>query len=73
VEFGYLGKILWGYMWVAGRYSKSHNKRYITEAENKLNNKLIDKLLIQMFLLVLYILVNAIIFTVISLLREDPL
>jgi hypothetical protein len=69
VEFGHLGKILWGYTWVAGRFSNRH-KRYIREENNKLNNRLIDLLLIQMSLLVLY---YVIIFSVISLLREDPL
>jgi hypothetical protein len=58
---------------MAGRFSKRH-KRCIREEDNKSNKQvIIAKLLIQMSLLVLYILVNAIIFTVISLLREDPL
>jgi hypothetical protein len=52
VEFGHLGKILWGYIWVAGRFSKRH-KRYIREEENKVNKEVMDKLLIQMSLLVL--------------------
>jgi hypothetical protein len=50
VEFGHLGKIIWGYIWVAGRFSNCH-KRCIREEDNKLNNRLIDKLLIQMSLL----------------------
>jgi hypothetical protein len=53
VEFGHLGNILWGYTWVAGRFSKGH-KRYIREEDNKSNKQVMDKLLIQMSLLVLY-------------------
>jgi hypothetical protein len=53
VEFGHLGKILWGYTWVAGRYSK-RQKRCIREEDNKSNKQVMDKLLIQMSLLVLY-------------------
>jgi hypothetical protein len=45
VEFGHLGNILWGYTWVAGRFLNRH-KRYIREENNKLNTRLIDKLLI---------------------------
>jgi hypothetical protein len=52
VEFGHLGNILWGYTWVADRFSKRH-KRCIREEDDKSNNRLIDKLLIQMSLLVL--------------------
>jgi hypothetical protein len=63
--------MLWGYIWVAGRFSKRH-KRCIREEDNKSNKQVIAKLLIQMSLLVLY-LVNAIIFSVIGMLREDPL
>jgi hypothetical protein len=48
-----LGKLLWGYTWVAGKFSKRH-KRYIREEDNKLNTQMIAKLLIQMSLLVLY-------------------
>jgi hypothetical protein len=55
---------------VAGRFSKRH-KRCIREEDNKSNKQVIAKLLIHMSLLVL--LVNAIIFTVITSLREDPL
>jgi hypothetical protein len=39
-----LGKILWGYTWVAGRFSKQH-KRYIREEDNKSNKAIMDKLL----------------------------
>jgi hypothetical protein len=53
VVFGHLGKILWGFTWVAGRFSKRH-KRYIREEDNKMNKQVIDTLLIQMSLLVLY-------------------
>jgi hypothetical protein len=43
-----------GYIWVAGRFSKRH-KRYIREENNKLNKQvMMDKLLTQMYLLVLY-------------------
>jgi hypothetical protein len=38
---------------VAGRFLKRH-KRYIREENNKLNKQIMDKLLIQMSLLVLY-------------------
>jgi hypothetical protein len=34
VEFGHFGNILWGYKWVAGRFSNCH-KRYIREEDNK--------------------------------------
>jgi hypothetical protein len=71
VEFGHLGKIIWVYSWVEGRFSKCH-MRCIREEDNKSNKQVMDKLLIQMSLLVLYKL-NAMIFSVISLLREDPL
>jgi hypothetical protein len=37
VEFGHLGKMLWGYIWVAGRFLKRH-KRYIREEDNKFNS-----------------------------------
>jgi hypothetical protein len=50
---GHLGNILWGNTWVAGRFSK-RRKRYIREEDNKMNKKVMDKLLIQMSLLVLY-------------------
>jgi hypothetical protein len=53
VEFGHLGNILWGYIWVAGRFSNRH-KRYIREKDSKLNKQVMDKPLIQMSLLVLY-------------------
>jgi hypothetical protein len=53
MEFGHLGKILWRYTWVAGRFSKRH-KRYIKEEDKKSNIQVMDKLLIQMSLLVLY-------------------
>jgi hypothetical protein len=53
VEFGHLGKMLWRYTWVAGRFSKRH-KRYIREEDNKFSKQVMDKLLIQMSLLVLY-------------------
>jgi hypothetical protein len=55
---------------VAGRVSNRH-KRCIRDEDNKSNRQVIAKLLVQMSLLVL--LVNAIISSVISLLREDPL
>jgi hypothetical protein len=58
---------------VAGRFSK-HHKRCITEEDNKSNNRLIDKLLMNTDVSISVKLVNAIIFIVISLLiREDPL
>jgi hypothetical protein len=38
VEFGHLGKILLGYIWVAGRFS-NHHKRYIREEDNKSNKQ----------------------------------
>jgi hypothetical protein len=47
VEFGHLGKILWGNVLVAGRFSKRH-KRYIREEDIKSNKQVIAKLLIQM-------------------------
>jgi hypothetical protein len=53
MEFGHLGKMLWRYIRVAGRFSKSH-KMYIREENNESNKQVIDKLLIQMSLLVLY-------------------
>jgi hypothetical protein len=53
VEFGHLGNILWGYTWVAGRFSNRH-KRYIREEDNKYSKEIMGKLLIQMSLLVLY-------------------
>jgi hypothetical protein len=53
VEFGHLGNILWGYTWVAGRFSKRH-MRCIREEDNKSNKQVMDKLLVQMPLLVLY-------------------
>jgi hypothetical protein len=53
VEFGHLGKMLWRYIWVAGRFSKRH-KRYIREEDNKFTKQVMDKLLVQMSLLVLY-------------------
>jgi hypothetical protein len=53
VEFGHLGKMLLGYIWVAGRFSKLH-KRYIREEDIKSNKQVMDKLLVQMSLLVLY-------------------
>jgi hypothetical protein len=40
------------YIWVGGRFSKCH-KRYIREEDSKSNKKVMDKLLIQMSLLVL--------------------
>jgi hypothetical protein len=43
-----------GYIWVAGRFLKRH-MRCIREEDNKSNNQVIAKLLIQMSLLVLYI------------------
>jgi hypothetical protein len=52
-EFGHLGKILWGYAWVAGRIA-THHKRYIREEDNKMNKQVMDELLIQMSLLLLY-------------------
>jgi hypothetical protein len=70
VEFGHLGKMLWGYIWVAGRFSKRH-MRCITEDDNKLNRQVIAKLLIHVFVTV--ILAITLIFSVISSLREDPL
>jgi hypothetical protein len=54
-----------GYIRVAGRFSNRH-ERYIREEDNKSNKQVIAKVLIQ-------ILINAIIFCVIGLLREDPL
>jgi hypothetical protein len=48
-----LGNILWGYTWVAGRFSKGH-MRCIREEDNKFNKQVMDELLIQMSLLVLY-------------------
>jgi hypothetical protein len=53
VEFGHLGNILWGYTWVAGRFSKRH-MRCTREEDNKSNEQIMDKLLVQMSLLVLY-------------------
>jgi hypothetical protein len=53
VELVHLGNILWGYTWVAGRFSKRH-MRCIREEDNKSNKQVTDKLLIQMSLLVLY-------------------
>jgi hypothetical protein len=47
------GENAMGYTWVAGRFSKRH-KRYIREEDNKSNKQVMDKLLIQMSLLVLY-------------------
>jgi hypothetical protein len=55
-----------------GRFSKRH-MRCIREEDNKSNKQVIAKVLIQMSLLTSVILVNAIIFIIISLLREDPL
>jgi hypothetical protein len=49
-----LGKLLWGYIWVAGRVLKRH-KRCIREEDNKSNKQVIAKLLIQVSILVLYI------------------
>jgi hypothetical protein len=56
---------------VAGRFSK-HHKRCIGEEDNKWNKQVIAKLLIQI-ISISVILVDAILFIVISLLREDPL
>jgi hypothetical protein len=56
---------------VAGRFSKRH-MRCIREEDKKSNKQVMDKLLVQMSLFSV-ILVNAIIFSDISLLREDPL
>jgi hypothetical protein len=53
VEFGHVGKMLWGSIWVAGRFLNCH-KRYTREEDNKFNKQVIAKLLIQMSLLVLY-------------------
>jgi hypothetical protein len=53
VEFGHLGEILWGYIWVVGRFSKRH-KGCIREEDNISNIQIMDKLLIQMSLLLLY-------------------
>jgi hypothetical protein len=54
VEFGHLGRILWGYIWMAGRFLNRH-KRCIREEDNKLNKQVIAEVLIQMsLLLVLY-------------------
>jgi hypothetical protein len=53
VEFGHLGKMLWGYIWAAGRFSKRH-MRCIIEEDSKSNRQVIAKLLIQMSLLLLY-------------------
>jgi hypothetical protein len=53
VEFGHLGNILWSYIWVAGRFSKRH-KRCIREEDNISNKQVMDKVLIQMSLLLLY-------------------
>jgi hypothetical protein len=72
VEFGHLGNILWGNTWVAGRFSKRH-KRYIREEDNKLNKQVMDKVLMNTDVSISVILVNAIIFIVIGMLREDPL
>jgi hypothetical protein len=72
VEFGHLGKMLWHYIWVAGRLSKRH-KRYIREENNKSNKQVMDKLLINTDVSISVILVNAVIFIVIVTLREDPL
>jgi hypothetical protein len=53
VEFGDLGNIIWGNTWVEGRFSKCH-KRCIREEDIKLNKQvMMDKVLIQMSLLVL--------------------
>jgi hypothetical protein len=52
---------------VAGRFSK-HHKRCIGEEDNESNNSLIDT-----DVSIIVILVNAIIFSVIDILREDPL
>jgi hypothetical protein len=54
MEFGHLGKMLLGYIWVTGRFSKRH-KRCIREEDNKSNKQVIVKVLKQMsLLLVLY-------------------
>jgi hypothetical protein len=45
VEFGHLGKMLWGYTWVAGRFPKCH-KSCIREEDNKSNKEIMDKLLV---------------------------
>jgi hypothetical protein len=45
VEFGHVEKVLWGYIWVAGRFSNRH-KRYIREEVNKFNKQVIAKLII---------------------------
>jgi hypothetical protein len=52
-KIGHLGNILWGYIWVAGRFSKRH-MRCIREEDNKSNKQVIAKLLVQISLLVLY-------------------
>jgi hypothetical protein len=39
VEFGHLGKILWGYIWVKGRFSDTFHKRRV---EQKANNRIIS-------------------------------
>jgi hypothetical protein len=44
-----LGSILWGYTWVAGRFSKCH-MRCIREEDNKSNKQIMDKLLVQLSL-----------------------
>jgi hypothetical protein len=41
------------YKWVAGRFSKRH-KRYIREEDNTSNKQVMDKLRVQMSLLLLY-------------------
>jgi hypothetical protein len=47
------GEMLWGYIWVPGRFSKLHNS-YIREEDYKSNKQIMDKLLVQMSLLVSY-------------------
>jgi hypothetical protein len=57
---------------MAGRFSNRH-KRCIREEDYKLNKQMIAKLLNTDVSTISVILVNAIIFIVIGILREDPL